>query len=192
MKYIDVSRNTHTSLDVMLEKILMITGTWMEKENCQMHGQVSQDSFFWTKGHLTDIHGPGWDLRGNKQPQDQTKYGQMCGSIFLMQRKVKQSKNGLSRNRSSIMPDNYVVSSSLNQMMNNLNTPWKTLVESWKFRCQQQCLVKHQQIAASKPAAVLGNERPNMLILSMPTNQWGQDWKVCHTGITKITLLRKE
>ena len=27
------------------------------KKNCQMHGQVSQDSFYWTKGHLTDIHG---------------------------------------------------------------------------------------------------------------------------------------
>ena len=32
LKYIDVTRNTHTSLDVMQEKILMITGTWMEKE----------------------------------------------------------------------------------------------------------------------------------------------------------------
>ena len=46
MKYIDVSRNTHTSLDVMMVKILIITETWMEKENCQMHGQVSQDSFY--------------------------------------------------------------------------------------------------------------------------------------------------
>ena len=46
MKYIEVSRNTHTSLDVMMVKILIITGTWMEKENCQMHGQVSQDSFY--------------------------------------------------------------------------------------------------------------------------------------------------
>ena len=27
-------------------KIWMITGTWMEKENCQMHGQASQDSFY--------------------------------------------------------------------------------------------------------------------------------------------------
>ena len=35
----------------------MITGTWMEKENCQMHGQTSQDPFFGTKGHLTDIQG---------------------------------------------------------------------------------------------------------------------------------------
>ena len=45
MKYIDVTRNTHTSLDVMMEKFLMITGTWMEKENYQMHERVSQDSF---------------------------------------------------------------------------------------------------------------------------------------------------
>ena len=39
-------QNTHTSLDVLLEKMLMITGTWMEKENYQMHGQVSQDSSY--------------------------------------------------------------------------------------------------------------------------------------------------
>ena len=46
MKYIDVTRNTHTSLDVMRKKILIIIGTWMEKEKCQMHGRVSQDSFY--------------------------------------------------------------------------------------------------------------------------------------------------
>ena len=41
------------------------------------------------KGHLTDFHGPGRDLRGNKQPQDPTKYGQICGSVYLMQQKKK-------------------------------------------------------------------------------------------------------
>ena len=50
------------------------------------------------------------------------------------------------------------------------HTMKKTPVESWKFRCQQQCLVKHQKIAAVKPSAILGNERPNVLVLSMPTN----------------------
>ena len=40
-------------------KVLMMTGTWMDKENYQMHGQVSRDSFYCTKGTLTDIHGPG-------------------------------------------------------------------------------------------------------------------------------------
>ena len=46
LKYIDVTRTTYTSLDVLMEKILKITGTWMEKRSCQMHGQASQDSFY--------------------------------------------------------------------------------------------------------------------------------------------------
>ena len=82
LNYIDVARTTHKSLDVLLEKILMIAGTWMEKANFQMHGQASQDSFYWTKGNLTDMHGPGGDLRGNKQPQDPTMYSQICRSMF--------------------------------------------------------------------------------------------------------------
>ena len=45
-KYIDVTRTTHTSLDVMMEKMFIITGTWMEKEDYRVHGQVSQDSFY--------------------------------------------------------------------------------------------------------------------------------------------------
>ena len=123
---------------------LMTTGTWMEKENYLMHGQASPGSFYWNK---RPPHGFSWsrgDWRGNKQPQDPTMYGQICGSIRLMQRKAKQNKSGSSRNQSSVMPDNYVVSSSLTQMMKNSHTLSKTLIESWKFRCQQQCLVKHQ------------------------------------------------
>ena len=41
-------------------------------------------------------------------------------------RKAKQSKNGSSRNQSSIMPDNYAVSSSLNQI---INPTWKILMK---------------------------------------------------------------
>ena len=140
----------------------------MEKEIDQMYGHVSQDSFYWTKGPLTDIHGPEGDSLGNKQPQDLTVYGQICGSICLMQREAKQSKSALSRNQSSIVRDTYVASSSLKLMMKNSNIPWRTLVESWKFRCKQQCLVQHQWFAEGKLAAVLGNTGPNMLVLSMP------------------------
>ena len=96
--------------------------------------------FYWTEGHLMDIH--GLERLTRKQPQDPTMYGLICGSICLMQRKAKRSKSGLSWNRSSIMPEDYVVSSSLNQMMKYSNTPLKTLLESWKFRCQQHCLCR--------------------------------------------------
>ena len=44
LKYIDVTRTTDTTLDVMSEKILRILGTLMEIVNCQIRGQVSQDS----------------------------------------------------------------------------------------------------------------------------------------------------
>ena len=69
-------------------------------------------------------------------------------------------------------------------MMKNLNTPWKTLVESWvKLHCAE---------VEGKPAAILENTRPNMLVLSMPTNPWEYDWKVYHNGITKIISLQKD
>ena len=38
----------------------------------------------------------------------------------------------------------------------------------------------------------IGKTRRNMLVLSMPANLWEYDWKVCRTGITKITSLQKE
>ena len=104
MKYIDVTRTTNTSLDVLLEK--QIEDYWnVDGEKFQRQGQDSQDSLKWAKGHLTDIHSPGGDLRGNKQPQYHTLYGQMCRNLCLMQRKRKHNKDGLSRNRSSIRPE---------------------------------------------------------------------------------------
>ena len=45
MKYIDVTRTTHTSLDVLLEK--HIDDYWnVDGENNQTHGQASQDLFY--------------------------------------------------------------------------------------------------------------------------------------------------
>ena len=47
LKYIDVTRNTYLyHWMYCLKNILKITGMWMKKENYQMHGQASQDSFY--------------------------------------------------------------------------------------------------------------------------------------------------
>ena len=43
--------------------------------------RVHKIYFLERKGHLMDIHGLVRDLRGNKQPQDPTMYGQMCQKI---------------------------------------------------------------------------------------------------------------
>ena len=51
---------------------------WMEKENYQMHGQASQDSFYQATRRIYMVRE---DLQGNKRPQHPTMYGQICGSI---------------------------------------------------------------------------------------------------------------
>ena len=88
----------YTSLDVMLEKYWrLLERGWRKKS--QMHGQDSQDLFYWRKGHRKDIHGPGGDLQGNKNLVVLMMCGQKCGSICLMQQRRKQNNDGQSRNQ---------------------------------------------------------------------------------------------
>ena len=78
---------------------MKITGTWMEKKDLSdawtgftrfvLLNESPPEGYTWSRERLTR----------NKQPQDQTVYGQICGNICLMQRKRKQNKGGLSRNQ---------------------------------------------------------------------------------------------
>ena len=107
--------------------ILTISGTLMEQENNRMHGRVSQDSSHWMRNHLKDRHGPVRGWRENRRLQDPTMYGQMCGNTCLMHQNVRRNKSGLSRNRSSIMPEGYVVFISSILRMKNSRKPWKMI-----------------------------------------------------------------
>ena len=103
---IDVTRTTKTSLDALLEKHI--------DDNLNVDGrrELSDAQTGFTRFILLNerppdgLHGLGGELRGNTHPQNPTMYGQICGSIRLMQRKAKRSKTGLSRKQSSIMPNN--------------------------------------------------------------------------------------
>ena len=108
LKYINVTRATN---------ILKITGAKMKIENCQVRGQVLQDSPFSMKNHLMEKHGPGRDWQENEQPPYQTLGGQRFGKICPMRRNSKKSEAGLSKNRSSTMPEDCVVFTSLILMM---------------------------------------------------------------------------
>ena len=62
LKYIDVSRTTHTNLDVKQEKnASMILGISMGQETCLIHGQVSLNLLHWKKIFQKDLCGPGRD-----------------------------------------------------------------------------------------------------------------------------------
>ena len=61
LKYIDVTRTTHTNLDVKQEKRIDDYWNIDGLETCQILGQVSHNLLIWKKNLLTDICGPGGD-----------------------------------------------------------------------------------------------------------------------------------
>ena len=61
LKYIDVTRTTHTNLDVKQEKLIDIIGISMALETCLILGQGSHNLLQQKKKLLTDICGPGED-----------------------------------------------------------------------------------------------------------------------------------
>ena len=97
----------------------MITGTLVERD-------LSDASTGVTRFILLNKRTPGgYTWSGVRLTRKQTT-SRPDNSICLMHRYAKQSKNGSSRNQSSIMPDNNAVASSLNQI---INPTWKILMK---------------------------------------------------------------
>ena len=115
-KYIDVTRTTPTSLDVLLEKHIddyWYSDAWTSFTIFILLNERPPDGYRWSRRRLT-------------KKQTTSRPDTVCPIMWKHMSdaaKKKQSKNGPSRNRSTIMPEDYVVSSSLNQMMKTLNTP---------------------------------------------------------------------
>ena len=90
LEYIDVTRATSTSLDVMLEKTSTIIRTLMEIDNCQIRGQG------FTRFTVLDEKPPdGYTVRETDKKQtipEQTLCGLTLGKICPMRRNAKRSK----------------------------------------------------------------------------------------------------
>ena len=80
LKYIDVSRTTHTNWMSNKRSALMIIGILMALETCLILGQVSHNLLYWEKNLLTDFCGPGGDRRENSLHPGQIIYGQNSGN----------------------------------------------------------------------------------------------------------------
>ena len=87
--YIDVTRATSTTLDVMLERRIGIS---KETETYQIRGQDSHDSPYWTKKLQMGIHGPGSGGRRNKQHPGLTSCGQRYGKTCQKQWAIEKPK----------------------------------------------------------------------------------------------------
>ena len=59
LKYIDVTRTTYSSLEVMLEQQIEDYSNVDGEKELSDAGQDSRYLFYYRKGHGKDIHGPG-------------------------------------------------------------------------------------------------------------------------------------
>ena len=124
LKFFDVTRNTRTSLDVMLEKNMddywnvdgdrELSDTWTRFTRFTILKAKPPDGYTW----------PGWRLT---RKQATSRPDKLWPEMWKHMSDAK-SESGLSKNLNSIM---------IREMRNSR-------IENKKFRCQRQCLVKLQ------------------------------------------------
>ena len=162
----------------------------MEKENYQMHGHASQDllserppdGYTWSGERLTRIQTTS---RPDNVCPDMWKHMSDAAKSKAKQKwAVEKPKLDNARQLRGIFfiePDDEEFKHTMKNARRKLEIPMPAAMP-WKTPAQ----------CRGETAAILGNTRPNMLVLSMPSNLWEYDWKVCRTGIAKITSLQKE
>ena len=109
----------------------------MEKENYQMHGQVSQDSegYTWSGGRLT---------RKQTTSKPDNVWPDMWKHMSDASKRKAKEKWAIEKpqlDNARRLRGIFFIEPEDEEFRHTMK---KTLVESWKFRCQQQCLVKHQ------------------------------------------------
>ena len=124
--FLDVTKATSTSLDVMLEKISTIIGTLMEIETCQTRGHVLQGSRY------SDEKTTGWIYLVREETDKKANDIQTRLSVARnWERHVRsveakrKAKVGNRKNWGFTMPENCVVFTSSIQQMKTSRTFWK-------------------------------------------------------------------
>ena len=172
MKYIDVTRTTHTSLDVMLDKQIDDYG------NVDGERELSDAWTGFTRFVLLKERPPeGYTSSGGRLTRKQTTSGpdDVCPDMWKFMSdaaKKKQNKDGLSRNQSSTMQDNARQLRGILFIEPN-DEEFKLTMKAARRKLEvpmpaaMPCNIPIK--SSGKPTAILGNARQNTLVLLMPT-----------------------
>ena len=145
LKYIDVSRTTHTNLDVMQEAASMIVGVSMDPEICLILGQVSLVLLSEVRNLQKDICGPGRDWQNGKRHPGQIIYGQNSGGNCEEMLSWRRGRNGQVKNQSSIMlEDYYFIDIEDKEFKETIKNARRNLEHQWL----QPCLARHARKAS--------------------------------------------
>ena len=142
LKYIDVTRTTHTNLDVKLEKRIDdhwnidgsrdLSGPWTSFTQFTLFEEKPPDGYTWsgwrlTRKQLTSRPDYLW-------PELWTKMGTNA--------KLKENKSGQWKNQNYIMLEDYEEFIELTLRTRRLKKPSRTRVRSWKHQWLLLCPVK--------------------------------------------------
>ena len=140
------------------------------------------------QNHRMDIHGPGETDMKAIDIQTRLSVARNLERHAEASKRKEKSKSGQSKNRSLTMPENCEVSTSLIQQLSNSRKLEKMRGESWKFRCQQQCVARPEDESTGKPVALRVFARQNTRASLKPTNLRESVWKGLYIKIMKIPL----
>ena len=149
LKYIDVSRTTHTNLDVMQES--RIDDDWNidgSRDLSDSSGQVSLSSLYEVRNLEKDMCGPGGHWQNGKRHPGQIIYGQNSGEECQRTLSWGRSIKGQSKNQSSIMKEDYEEFISLTLRTRSSKKPLGMLERNWKHQWLPLCLARHARKVA--------------------------------------------
>ena len=184
LRYIDVTRATSMTLDVLLER--RIDDYWNIEEDRDL-------SDAWTGSTR-------FTLLNEKPPDECTWSGERLTKTQTTSRpelwknmsnaaQRKKSRSLPSRNRCSTMQESCEVFLLLiRQTRSSRKLSKQTHGKSWKFWWEQPCFARSEQVSSGKLVALLAYARQNTHASWKPTNIRESVWKELYIKIMKTTL----
>ena len=144
LKNIDVSRTTHTNLDVKQERRIDdywnidgsrdLSDSWTGFTEFILFEEKPPDGYMWSGRRLTS--------------QGQIIYGQNTGRNREEMHSWRRGKSGHMKSQNSILPENYEEFISLTLRTRNSKKPSRMLARNWKHQWVRLCLARHARKAS--------------------------------------------
>ena len=192
LKYIDVSRTTHTNLDVKQERRIDdywnidgsrdLSDSWTGFTQFTLLEETPPDGYVWSGERLT-------------KRQVTSRQDHLWPGLWIKlgrNAKLKERQSGHMKNRNSIMPEDYKEFISLTLRTRNSKRPLRMLARNWKHRWLPLCLPRR----ARRVSMVRPVERPmisnqNLRVSWKPVNPQDCVWKNLHRIIMRTILQEK-
>ena len=175
LQYIDVTRNTNTSLDAQLEKNIV---DYWNVDGIRCMDGLHKSHFIERKAswRIYMVWGETYEETNDlKTRQCMARYVEAyvwCAKHKWIIEKPKLDNARQLRGIFFIEPDD----DEFKHTMRNAR-------RKWEIPMPVAMLCRTPANCRGEICRRIGKTRPNMLVLSMPTNLWEYDWKVYHEGI---------